>query len=238
MPNPSRSEVAYLSITCAFVVVLVLTNIVGIKLFLLPPILGSESLTLTCGLITYPLTFLFTDVVSEIWGKRRAELMVVLGFVCSLLMLVIVQIAVVLPGSPVWVNGDLGFADVMEMQTAFESVFTLPSTLVLGSMTAYLLAQLLDVRLYHFWKRVTSGRHLWLRNNASTWVSQLVDTIVVNSIFLGWGMGVPWETVGEIIVSVYVCKLVLAALDTPLIYLVVSWLKNYLDLDVKKPSTA
>ena len=114
------------------------------------------------------------------------------------------------------------------MQTAFESVFTLPGTLVLGSMTAYLVAQLLDVRLYHFWRRVTAGKHLWLRNNGSTWVSQWVDTLIVNSIFLGFGLGIPWGVVFEIIVTIYVFKVVLAALDTPLIYLVVGLLRRRL----------
>ncbi|HAA91079.1 MAG TPA: hypothetical protein DCS82_11050 [Rhodospirillaceae bacterium] len=105
------------------------------------------------------------------------------------------------------------------MQTAYESVFTLPGVLIAASMTAYMAAQLLDVRLFHFWKRITEGRHLWLRNNASTMVSQLVDTIIVNSIFLKWGLGLDWGLVIKIIIASYAVKLAIAALDTPLIYL-------------------
>ena len=95
-------------------------------------------------------------------------------------------------------------------------------------MTAYLVAQLADVRLFHFWKRVTRGRHLWLRNNASTMSSQLIDTIVVNSLFLGFGLGLDWGLVGRIIVASYLCKVILALLDTPLIYLGVALLRRHL----------
>ena len=232
-----KAEKIY-SVLCAFfVVVLVLTNIVGVKLFVLPFWTDDtgKAITLTTGIVTYPLTFLVTDTVSEIYGRKRADFMVWLGFALSLVMLGVVAISVGLPGSEVWVNKDLGFETVPEMQRAFESVFTLPGTLVLGSMSAYLCAQLLDNRLFHFWKRVTQGKHLWLRNNGSTVLSQLVDTIVVNSIFLGWGMGVPWPVVWEIIGAVYVCKVMLAALDTPLVYVAVAVIRHALQL--KKPES-
>ncbi len=219
-----RSATVFSILMAAFVVVLVLTNIIGVKLFLafpetMPDGFFGEAITLTTGLITYPITFLLTDVVCEVYGKRKANLMVITGFVMSLLMLVLVQISVMLPGSPAWPAGNPDYGTVGEMQAAFESVFTLPSVLVFGSMSAYLAAQLLDVRLFHFWKRVTEGRHLWLRNNASTMVSQLVDTIIVNSIFLGFGLGLDWDLVAKIIVANYVFKLLIAVIDTPFIYL-------------------
>ncbi len=219
-----RSATVFSILMAAFVVVLVLTNIIGVKLFLafpqsLPDGFFGEAITLTTGLITYPITFLLTDVVCEVYGRRKANLMVITGFVMSLLMLVLVQISVMLPGSPAWPAGNPDYGTVGEMQAAFESVFTLPGVLVLGSMSAYLAAQLLDVRLFHFWKRMTAGRHLWLRNNASTMVSQLVDTIIVNSIFLGFGLGLDWDLVAKIIAANYVFKLLIAIIDTPFIYL-------------------
>jgi hypothetical protein len=208
----------------AFVVVLVLTNIIGVKLFLafpesLPNGIFGEAITLTTGLITYPITFLLTDIVCEVFGRKKADLMVITGFVMSLASLVLIHIALVLPGSPAWPSGNPDYKTVTEMQKAFESVFTLPGVLIFGSMTAYLAAQLLDVRLFHFWKRVTQGRHLWLRNNASTMISQLVDTIIVNSIFLGFGLGLDWALVGKIIAASYLFKLLIALLDTPFCYL-------------------
>ncbi|MEX2449326.1 MAG: queuosine precursor transporter [Rhodospirillales bacterium] len=219
-----RTGHVFAVLMAAFVVVLVLTNIIGVKLFLafpesLPNGIFGEAITLTTGLITYPITFLLTDIVCEVFGRKKANLMVITGFVMSVASLILIHIALVLPGSPAWPSGNPDYNTVTEMQKAFESVFTLPGVLVFGSMTAYLAAQLLDVRLFHFWKRVTQGRHLWLRNNASTMISQLVDTIIVNSIFLGFGLGLDWTLVGKIIAASYLFKLLIALLDTPFCYL-------------------
>ncbi|MAN81175.1 MAG: hypothetical protein CMM77_04335 [Rhodospirillaceae bacterium] len=223
-----RSEVVFSILMAAFVVVLVMTNVIAGKLFLafpesFPEGLFGEAVTLTAGIITYPLTFLITDVVCEVYGQRRANLMVYTGFALSVLILGVIQIALVVPGAPAWAMGNVHYDTVEQMQVAYESVFTLPGMLILGSMTAYLAAQLLDVKLFHFWKRVTRGKHLWLRNNASTMTSQLVDTIIVNSIFLGFGLGLAWDVVIKIIVASYLAKLVIALADTPFVYLGV-WL--------------
>lgn len=215
-PHPLRERV-YLALATGFVVVLVLTNIVGIKLFRAP---FNPEFALTTGILTYPLTFLFTDIVSEIYGQKRADFMVVLGFAMSVITLAIVQIAVHVPPHPYWVPTAAPFYDdVAGYQHAFESVFSLNGVLLFGSMLAYLAAQLTDNRLFHFWKRVTKGRHLWLRNNGSTWVSQLVDTLIVNSIlfYLGFGMDL-WVGL-KIMLTIYLYKLALATLDTPFVYL-------------------
>ncbi len=213
----TRYERTYLVLATAFAVTLVLTNIIGIKLF--PSPFNSEW-ALTTGIITYPLTFLITDVVSEVYGRRRADFMVVLGFFMSLLMLGITQLAMRLPPHPFWVPADGGFYDSLDgYQHAFESVFSLNGVLLFGSMLAYLCAQLTDNYLFHFWKRLTKGKHLWLRNNGSTVVSQLVDTIVVNSIlfYLGFGWEL-WQGV-TVMATIYLHKIILAIIDTPLIYL-------------------
>ena len=217
----------------AFVVVLVLTNVIGVKLFLafpelLPNGFFGEPITLTTGILTYPITFLLTDVVCEVYGGKRAKLMVITGFVMSLLSLVLIQTASLVPGSPVWPSGNPHFGSVDEMQLAYESVFSLPGILIFGSMTAYLIAQLVDVRLFHLFKRRTKGRHLWLRNNGSTMVSQLIDTIIVNCIFLGYGLGLDWVVIGKIILASYVFKILFAAIDTPFAYLGVALLRRYL----------
>lgn len=219
-------ERLYLVLAATFVVVLVLTNIIGIKLFRAP---FNPEFALTTGILTYPITFLITDIVSEVFGKRRADFMVVIGFGMSLLMLGIVQVALHVTPHPYWVPPAEGYyADVDGYQHAFQSVFALNGILLFGSMTAYLVAQLTDNRLYHFWKRVTKGKHLWLRNNGSTMVSQLVDTAIVNSIlfYLGFGMEL-WVGL-EIMATIYVYKLALALIDTPFIYLGVYLVKRAL----------
>ena len=238
LQKQGKEEKAFAVLMSAFVVVLVLTNVIGVKLFLafpklLPNGFFGEPITLTTGILTYPITFLLTDVVCEVYGSKRAKLMVFTGFVMSLLSLVLIQTASLVPGSPVWPSGNPHFDSVDEMQTAYESVFSLPGILIFGSMTAYLIAQLVDVRLFHLFKRLTKGRHLWLRNNGSTMVSQLIDTIIVNSIFLGYGLGLDWAVIGKIILASYVFKILFAAIDTPFAYLGVTLLRRYL---AKSPS--
>lgn len=219
-----RAELTYAFLSSLFVVVLVLTNIIGTKLFVLFPdggpswILDGQPWTLTSGILTYPMTFWLTDIVSEIWGRRRANAMVIAGFLMSFLMLLLLQLAIALPPSNLWTQPDHGFPDGAGMQRAFHATFSNPAVLLFGSMTAYLVAQLFDVHLYHFWWRLTKGRHMWLRNNGSTWISQLVDTIIVNGIFLHFGLGLAAGTIVEIIVAVYLVKIVMATLDTPFIY--------------------
>ncbi len=223
----------YLLFTTLFSVVLVLTNVVGIKLFKGP--LNPEAHALTTGIITYPITFLLTDVVSEIWGSKKANVMVILGFAMSLVMLAIVQIALHLPPHPYWVspNNAFGYESAAEYQNAFRSVFSVNGKLLFGSMLAFLVAQLLDVKLFHMWKKLTKGKMLWLRNNGSTVISQLVDTLIVNSILFYWGFG--WEFWQGMVVmgTIYVYKLIMAILDTPFIYLFVHILKK-----AYRPSTA
>jgi len=225
-PEHTRYERIYLLLAAGFVVVLVLTNIIGIKLFRAP---FNPEFALTTGILTYPLTFLFTDIVSEVYGKKRADYMVVVGFVMSLFMVLVVQLAVAVPEHPAWVPGDNpAYATEGEYQAAFAATFRLQGLLLFGSMSAYLCAQLCDNYLYHFWRRVTGGKHLWLRNNGSTWISQLVDTAVVGSILFYIGFGMDFRTGASIMVTIYLYKLVIAVLDTPFIYLGVLLTKRVL----------
>lgn len=223
------AERVYLVLAALFVVSLVLTNIIGIKLFRAP---FMPEFALTTGIVTYPLTFLITDVVSEVYGQRRAAFMVWLGFFMSLMMLAIVQLSVAVEPHPYWVPPAGAFyTSAGDYQHAFESVFSLNGVLLFGSMLAYLTAQLCDVRLFHFWKRLTRGRHLWLRNNGSTMISQLVDTAVVNSILFYVGFGMDFWTGVQIMGTIYLYKMVIAAIDTPLIYVGVYLVKRLIGHD-------
>tara|TARA_X000000950_G_C13851818_1_gene634809 strand:- start:997 stop:1701 length:705 start_codon:yes stop_codon:yes gene_type:complete len=213
-----------------FVVTLVLTNIIGTKIFLLfdqtfPNGLFGSPLALTAGIITYPITFLVTDVTSEIFGKAKASLMVLVGFFCSLLSLVIITIVLNLTPSKVWLTGT-AYSTLDEIVLAFETVFSLPGVLIFASMSAYLIAQLIDVNIFHFIKKITNSKYLWLRNNISTMVSQLIDTIIVNTIFLYFGMGLSFEIVYKIIIANYIIKLIFAAIDTPIVYLIVNFIRK------------
>ena len=203
--HPQRYELLFAGLTAVFVTFVLLTNTVGVKLFTL------GSLTLPVSIVWYPLTFLVTDIVSEVYGAGRARFLVLMGFSMSVVLLLFSLTGIALPVAPVY-----------PLQQDYLNIFGPVWRLLFASMTAYLLAQMIDVQLFHFWKRLTRGRHLWLRNNGSTVLSQLVDTVTVNKIFLYRNPTVYTGTLREllgIILAVYTVKVVIAAADTPLCYL-------------------
>ena len=188
-----------------FVTFVVLTNTVGVKLF------TAFGIVLPVSIIWFPLTFLITDIVSEMYGARRARFLVIMGFCMSLLLLAFSLIGIRLP-----------VASFYPLQEDYTNIFGPIWRLLFGSMAAYLLAQLIDVRLFHFWKKLTKGKHLWLRNNASTMISQFIDTFTVNTIFLYKNPTIftgDFSDLMGVILGVYVLKVIIAALDTPLCYL-------------------
>ena len=188
-----------------FVTFVVLTNSVGVKLF------SAFGMTLGLSIVWYPLTFLITDIVSELYGPRRASYLVIMGFGMSVVLLVFSLIGISLAPAELW-----------PLQEDYANIFGPVWRLLFGSMAAYLLAQLIDVKLFHFWKRLTKGRHLWLRNNGSTIVSQLIDSMTVNFIFLYKNptvfTGDFWD-VFQVATNVYFLKVLIALLDTPFCYL-------------------
>ncbi|MCB1172501.1 MAG: queuosine precursor transporter [Leptospiraceae bacterium] len=255
----NRSLQLYVFFAGIFMTVLVITNIIGTKLFVFMPdsfpqgFFGSP-FVLTTGILTYPVTFWLTDIVSEIWGRRHANVMVYFGFFASILMLVILSAAKAVPPASIWTippdfapffnadyyitgtAGQISAVDSDAAQAAFEFTFFAPGILLFASMLAYLVAQLIDVYLFHFWREATNGRHLWLRNNGSTLVSQLVDTIIVSSIFLYFAFDMPFladapggGSIVQIIITVYFFKMLMALADTPFIYLGVWLIQKFLN---------
>lgn len=211
-----RSEKIYLGLASAFIGSLLIANIIAFKLFTvaLPAglrLFGQDSLVLAAGILAYPVTFLVTDLISELYGHRRADAVVWAGFFVSLYILLILQLGARVP--PFGTDA----RSPEEVQSLYEGVFGQSSRAILASMTAYLVAQLFDVRVFHFWKRVTGGRHLWLRNNGSTIASQLLDTVLVITILFYEVL--PVATIVRIILASYVFKVLFALADTPLFYL-------------------
>ncbi|NGP44674.1 queuosine precursor transporter [Bacillaceae bacterium SIJ1] len=160
----------------------------------------------TLGNITYGTIFLATDLLNEKYGKEEARRGVMVGFFALVLMTIIMQLALLFPPS----------ADGAEVQDAFATIFGLQWRIALGSLAAFLVSQWIDVGLYHFLKIMTGGKRLWLRNNVSTMISQLLDTLVFCSIaFLGTMPASVWW---QIFVSTYVLKFIVAFIDTPFLY--------------------
>ena len=194
------------ALAMSFVTLLVVANIVAVK-----PV-ALDGWVLPAGTIAYPFTFLVTDAISELYGRRVATRVVWYGFGLSAAMVVLVYVAQVLPSAGFW-----------EEQGAYETILGSVPRVVLGSMTAYLISQHIDVLLFHRVRGATGGRHLWLRNNASTMVSQAIDTLIFISIaFAGT---VPVNVLWNMIATQYVVKVAIAAADTPVVYLLVGWIR-------------
>ncbi len=202
----SRYERIFLILCSIFIASLIIANALAFKLFDVNlPLVGT--VTLSMGILPYPVTFLVTDLISELYGKKRANTLVWVGFGVSLYFLFFLVIGRYIPVSQVQ-DG--------VVQDHYLGVFGQSIRAIFGSMVAYLAAQFLDVRLYHFYKHLTRGRHLWLRNNGSTLISQLVDTIAVVTI-LFWD--VPKVNLVALILSGYFFKLLVALSDTPALYI-------------------
>lgn len=184
---------------------IVVTNVIGTK------VMTFLGLNFTAGVITYGIVFLCTDVISEIWGKRVAYYLVLLGFLSNVLMLVFVQLAIWSEPATFW-----------GQQSEYESTLGAVPRIVAASMVAYLVSQIHDVWAFDFWRRVTAGRWLALRNNFSTFTSQLIDTTIFLAIaFLP---SLPLKDVVTMLWGQLLIKWAIAACDTPFIYLVVAWL--------------
>jgi uncharacterized integral membrane protein (TIGR00697 family) len=162
------------------------------------------------GVFAYCATFWATDVISEIWGKARANSVVLAGFLTLVAALVLTQISIWWPPAPFWGH-----------QEAYRAILGSTSRIMVASLTAYLVSQYHDVWSFHFWRSVTDGRHLWLRNCASTIVSQLIDTVVF--ITLAFAGVLP---ILPLILGQWVVKIAVALLDTPFVYIAVGALRR------------
>ena len=208
----------YLILGALFVASLVASNLIFQKFFYWD-FFGLYTFEISVGILPYPITFLITDIISEVYGKRKANQIVTIGIFASFFSMLIVFVSGIVPAtdwSPV-------------SDTLFNKVFGATAIAVLASMLAYLFAQYIDIQLFHFWKRLTKGKHLWLRNNFSTFLSQFVDTFTVLILLCSFGK-IEWKLFSSLLLSGFLFKVLIAALDTPLLYLAVYAFRNRFDL--------
>ena len=191
----------------SFVTFLLVANIIAVKLIDFGP------WVVPAAVIVYPFTFLLTDTIGELFGRCAAARVVWTGFGMSLLMLVMVYIGQIIPAAEFW-----------QGQSAYETLLGSVPRIVLASMAAYLVSQHHDVFAFDFIRRLTGGRHLWLRNIASTAVSQAIDTLIF--ITLAFAGTVTWPVLAGMMAGQYLIKLIIAVLDTPLCYGLVWILRN------------
>ena len=215
--NKNFKDQFYLVLTGIFIASLVASNLIFQKFFTWN-FLGIN-FELSVGIIAYPVTFLVTDLISELYGQKRANQVVVSGFFASVFTTLLVLVSV---------NASaVKWSPIDDM--TFTKVFGLTGPAFFASMVAYLTAQLIDVRIFHFWKRLTKGKHLWLRNNASTIFSQLVDTSVILVILCLAGV-IEWERFYGLWMMGWLFKVLVALIDTPIIYGIIYLLKGKIDI--------
>jgi len=214
-----QAETLYLILASLFITSLVTSNLIFQKFFHWNPF-GLCEFELSVGIIAYPVTFLVTDIISEIYGRKRANKVVVAGVFASVFALLIVVVSTEAPATNWSPIGD----------DTFKSVFGFTFIAVGASLAAYLLAQFLDVQIFHFWKKLTKGKHLWLRNNFSTFASQLVDTATVLLLLCSFGI-IEWELFGLLLLNGYIFKVMFALFDTPIIYAVVYFMRKHFGLE-------
>lgn len=217
----------YMLLGALFITSLVVSNLIFQKFFYWHPfnleIFGTKLFEISVGILPYPITFLITDLISEIYGKKKANQVVVTGIFASLFSLIIVYVSNSVPATS-WspVDDDM-----------FSTVFGNTAVAVFASMMAYLLAQFIDIHIYHFWKRLTKGKHLWLRNNFSTFLSQFVDTLTILLLLCSFEI-IAWDRFNGLLIAGFLFKVMIAALDTPFLYLGVYLFRKRFNLKVNE----
>lgn len=208
--HPAQRELAlriFLILAALFIASLVACNLIFRKFFHIEWLGGGLVFEQSVGLLPYPITFLVTDLISELYGKRKANAVVIAGLIASAFTLLIISLGQAVPAAD-WSPVSSG---------EFDHVFGSTIIAVAASMSAYLLAQFLDVRLFHFWKQRTNGKKLWLRNNLSTIPSQFVDTLAVLTLMCAADQ-IAWALFPTLLLNGFLFKVLVAAMDTPLVY--------------------
>jgi len=235
-----RRERVFLILAGTFLCAMTLLNVIGITRFIQ---LGPMALAV--GVLPYPLTFLCTDLICELYGKARANFLVTVGLGLNFLILFVLFLGNAIPAvpqenMPPWQILQLAQpvalpnGDIVETSVGlYQLIYATTSGAVFASMLAYIAAQYCDVQLFHFWKRVTKGKYLWVRNNFSTLMSQMVDSVMVIAVTFGAAFmrgEMAFQTLLILVGSNYLFKATVALLDTGPFYLGVHYLRKYLHL--------
>ncbi|MAI81110.1 MAG: transporter [Deltaproteobacteria bacterium] len=244
-PLHARRERVFLVLAGLFLGTLAMLNILGLLRFIRLGEMetlsfGTLTFAVAVGVLPYPLTFLCTDLICELYGQARANAVVWTGLLLNGWVLFILWLGGVLPGfETIDPASSLPALDSAGRLPVFFEVRRFAFGATIASMIAYMTAQFTDVFMFHFWKRLTKGKHLWLRNNGSTMVSQLVDSSAV--ILITWWIG-GFDAIlnedsslgaqlGVLILTGYLFKFSFALLDTLPFYWLTKRLSGYLEID-------
>ena len=231
----SPQQWLYVVLTSTFVTCLIVADVIGVKIFEIPfpvKIFGHKSVEHSCGMLTFPITFLLGDIINEYYGPEATKTTVYLGLAMSVLVFICMNVAQALP-----------FLDKPFNVTpsAFNMIFGSAKLMYVASITAYLIGQLLDIWLFGVFKRLTKGKMLWLRATGSTLISQLMDSFVVTYIAYSLGKTLTGQVpatmteVWNISITGYGLKFFLSALITPLLYVLRDIMHNVFKLEPIPP---
>lgn len=237
-----RRQYVFLILSSIFIAAMTLLNVIGITKFVeLGP------LTVAVGVLPYPLTFLCTDLISELFGRKRANELVTVGLIINLFVIGVLYLGEAFPtakSGPPWQTLKLSEpvytatgGKVEGQVEMFHLIFSSSMGAIFASMLAYVLAQYIDIKIFHYFKDLTRGKHLWMRNNFSTMTSQFVDTIAVIGVTFGaayYRGDISLQVLSTLFWSNYAFKFVAAALDTGPFYYLTHRLSKYLEIDTSK----
>ncbi|MBU0660554.1 queuosine precursor transporter [Patescibacteria group bacterium] len=197
-------------LTSVFTGGLIAANMLGSKLTTL------FGVAVSVGIFALPLTFLITDAVGEVLGRKKSMSIVYSAFIAQVLVLLLMVVAIKMPP-----------ASRYQINNEFVTVFQTSIRMTVASLIAYLVSQLHDVWAFDMWKKKLNGKYLWLRNNASTFVSQAIDTLLFMFIaFYGISDKFTVSFILQLSVTYWLFKIAFAAMDTPFVYLLVLWLRK------------
>ena len=217
----------YLYLAGLFITSLVVSNLIFQKFFYWYPfdieIFDNKIFVLSVGILPYPITFLITDIISEIYGKKKAVQVVITGIFASFFSIILLLVAGALPAIE---NSPIN-------DTVFKQVFSMTPLAVTASMLAYFCAQLVDIKIFHFWKNLTKGKLLWLRNNFSTFSSQFIDSSLVIGLLCSFNI-ISWDLFWGLVLSAVIFKILIAIIDTPILYFFVWLLRKKFNLKINE----
>jgi uncharacterized integral membrane protein (TIGR00697 family) len=230
----------FIFFTAFFVANALIAECIGGKLFSLEKVFGLPpadlsffgqsglSFTLTCGVLLWPLEFVMTDIVNEYYGPRAVKNISYTAVALISYAFLMFYLAIHIPAADFWVTSNVA-GGVPNMQDAFNGVFGQGLRIIVGSIIAFVISQIVDVTIFHRIKRITGEKHIWIRATGSTLVSQLVDSYVV--LFIAFLGRFSWQQILAIGIMNYAYKFTMAILLTPLIYFVEGRIEKYLGRD-------
>jgi len=236
--RPTKLFLGFMAFFCCNALI---AEAIGTKLFSLEKIFGIKpvnftlfgqsglSFTLTCGVLLWPLEFVITDIINEFYGPKAVRRISITAVILISYAFLMYFLAIGIPPSDVWIASSTK-QGVPNIQDAFSAIFGQNMRIIIGSIVAFLVSQIVDVTVFHQIKKKTGNKHLWLRATGSTLVSQLVDSYIV--LFIAFAYLYPWQFILAIGMMNYIYKFVVALILTPLIYLVEGRIEKYVGHDV------